>query len=982
MNHLLSKKSFAFVLALVLFVSSLTAMAAANEPDAAPIAPDELRLSDLPKHYIPLINVTAYSEAEANAIEAAGLDISRDQYDRFHNMWNYRIIVHEHNREFFETNNFEYVIVQDCITVRFEWWDNQFSPLPIGIAPASVSLPGIPGHPNNTGRPDLTVDPNAVFNPAGVSMNATFGFPDRTGYRTVTEYYAEMNYLAATYPETVQLHVLGTTYNGRPMVAMEISSDPGIDDGRPNSVHTGGTHAREWAGAEFSMKLAWYLITQYGKDDRITNILDTTRVWIMPLMNPDGMHWDQTNTPGSWRKNRRNNSDYNNGNPTTAAGWGVDLNRNFPYDFVLGQTNITGEDFRGPAPASEPEIAALLQVYLNNQIMTDTTGHTFGHFIIMQGGTHPNTVDIVALGEEIFQINGVDVQPSGDNANGQSVGWLFGTANTMSILSEYVHHNFVRPYMGEPSLSRFFALAPYKDYHGNPRLIPLAYRNFNIPGNSGAPAADITAPMAFLDNELYNGNPLTFRSSYTAGTLANGMQATVARVNSLGAIGGLQGKILVSIQAANQNTNRDVVLAAQNHGALAVIFVGGAATPNSWASTDFYVPGASLGGAQPIANFNPAPVGTTAEANAINIPVATSYRAAARGLHEWVKGGGTNMLTLTSTPADDPANAHLYPVMPGSILDFFYQYYPGFLHTIEAANRFSPYISGKIVCEKGELLPGASLALSIDVNSRIRQGSTILPAGTFVQTRRSRMDSTDGTFNWSVTPSAQRDYANDGYAITANANGRYNDTNVVHINHYKQLVDHVDFVLPKAIEVDYDEISVVGYDAIIPFSTYTLAASGKDSTKGFIGGMGELTATINGLPIEVVSLGEGDFIAKFKVEYPYHDVELVIDFDGGLPHSAYKAEFELKNNVIPITSIKIDALSITTVARGGVYNFDFILNEGATGKYVVWAIADPSLGYVDKAGNVTIFDKTGNVRLTATDPFNNVSHSITLRIAS
>ena len=85
---------------------------------------------------------------------------------------------------------------------------------------------------------------------------------------------------------------------------------------------------------------------------------------------------------------------------------------------------------------------------------------------------------------------------------------------------------------------------------------------------------------------------------------------------------------------------------------------------------------------------------------------------------------------------------------------------------------------------------------------------------------------------------------------------------------------------------------------------------------------------------------------------------------------------------VPITSIKIESLSITTVARGGVYTFSLTLNEGALGDHVEWTISNPSLGYVDKDGTVTIFDKIGNVRLTATDPVSKLSHSITLRIAS
>ena len=83
-----------------------------------------------------------------------------------------------------------------------------------------------------------------------------------------------------------------------------------------------------------------------------------------------------------------------------------------------------------------------------------------------------------------------------------------------------------------------------------------------------------------------------------------------------------------------------------------------------------------------------------------------------------------------------------------------------------------------------------------------------------------------------------------------------------------------------------------------------------------------------------------------------------------------------------ITALKIDALSIFTVARRGSYQFELNLVGEDAATDIVWTIADQSLGYVDDNGYVTIFDKTGNVRLTATDTVSGLTHSITLRIAS
>ena len=82
------------------------------------------------------------------------------------------------------------------------------------------------------------------------------------------------------------------------------------------------------------------------------------------------------------------------------------------------------------------------------------------------------------------------------------------------------------------------------------------------------------------------------------------------------------------------------------------------------------------------------------------------------------------------------------------------------------------------------------------------------------------------------------------------------------------------------------------------------------------------------------------------------------------------------------TQLRIDARVVETVARGNVYNFGLILNEGASGENIVWSVSDPSFALIDDTGNIYILNKTGTVRLIATDPVNGLSNSITLRIAS
>jgi len=69
------------------------------------------------------------------------------------------------------------------------------------------------------------------------------------------------------------------------------------------------------------------------------------------------------------------------------------------------------------------------------------------------------------------------------------------------------------------------------------------------------------------------------------------------------------------------------------------------------------------------------------------------------------------------------------------------------------------------------------------------------------------------------------------------------------------------------------------------------------------------------------------------------------------------------------------------VARGGVYSFDVILNTGASDKGIVWTLSDNSFALID-GKDIYILNKTGTVRLIATDPVSGLYHSITLRIAS
>ena len=93
---------------------------------------------------------------------------------------------------------------------------------------------------------------------------------------------------------------------------------------------------------------------------RVTDLLNTTEVWVVPVGNPDGYQYTFTNER-LWRKNLRDND--GDGEITIADG--VDLNRNFESHWGLDEEGSSGipssGTYRGIAPNSEPETQAVVK---------------------------------------------------------------------------------------------------------------------------------------------------------------------------------------------------------------------------------------------------------------------------------------------------------------------------------------------------------------------------------------------------------------------------------------------------------------------------------------------------------------------------------------------------------------------------------------------------------------------------------------------
>ena len=48
-------------------------------------------------------------------------------------------------------------------------------------------------------------------------------------------------------------------------------------------------HATEWAGGVAALHFVHKLLDAYGSDERVTRLLDTRTVYVLPRMTPDGV---------------------------------------------------------------------------------------------------------------------------------------------------------------------------------------------------------------------------------------------------------------------------------------------------------------------------------------------------------------------------------------------------------------------------------------------------------------------------------------------------------------------------------------------------------------------------------------------------------------------------------------------------------------------------------------------------------------------
>ena len=194
----------------------------------------------------------------------------------------------------------------------------------------------------------------AIFLPQGSCANQKRNiYPLSDAYPKQHELASKINRICSINPDLAKHKIIGFSGTEElPIYCIEMGK------GKRNILIIGQHHGDEVLGVALSLHIAETFLRAYPSTKSIRNILEEYKFWILPSINPEG--WRIVSS-GLLQYKRKNNRDTNNNNSLDLRTDGVDLNRNYPVFWDIDpDTNILSPYYKGSAPASEPEVQAII----------------------------------------------------------------------------------------------------------------------------------------------------------------------------------------------------------------------------------------------------------------------------------------------------------------------------------------------------------------------------------------------------------------------------------------------------------------------------------------------------------------------------------------------------------------------------------------------------------------------------------------------
>lgn len=266
---------------------------------------------------------------------------------------------------------------------------------------------------------------------------SNFSLGSMGGHLTYQEMLDHLDEMYNQFPNLITIKApidpTNTTIEGRPVFYVKISDNPTVNEPEPQMLYTAIHHAREPVSMHQLIFYMWYLLENYAANPLVQQIVNSTELYFIPCLNPDGYLENELTDPtggGMWRKNRRDNLD---------GTFGVDLNRNYGFNWGFDNNGSSpsgiDETYRGTGPFSEPETDMVRNFVNAHNFKIALNYHTFGNLLIYPWGYiqnlyTPDSALFVNYGSMLTEQNGYTFgtanQTVGYVVNGSSDDWMYG----------------------------------------------------------------------------------------------------------------------------------------------------------------------------------------------------------------------------------------------------------------------------------------------------------------------------------------------------------------------------------------------------------------------------------------------------------------------------------------------------------------------------------------------------------------------------
>ncbi|KAF3819352.1 hypothetical protein GH733_013502 [Mirounga leonina] len=261
-----------------------------------------------------------------------------------------------------------------------------------------------------------------------------------SSYHTLEEIYSWMDNFVTEYSDIVSKIRIGHSFENRSILVLKFST--GGSQRRAIWIDT-GIHSREWITHATGIWTAKKIVSEYGKDSTLTNILNAMDIFMEIVTNPDGFAFTHSMNR-LWRKNK-----------STRPGIfciGVDLNRNWKSGFGGNGSNDNpcSETYRGPSPQSEPEVAAIVDfITAHGNIKALISIHSYSQMLMYPYGHSlepvPNQKELYSLAKDaaqaLYEVHGVEyicgsISSTLYVASGITVDWAYDSGIKYSFTFE------------------------------------------------------------------------------------------------------------------------------------------------------------------------------------------------------------------------------------------------------------------------------------------------------------------------------------------------------------------------------------------------------------------------------------------------------------------------------------------------------------------------------------------------------------------